>query len=156
MRSARCLIAAASVTAAVGLSAPVMAQDFKNQLGARQGEMRLLALNLGILGNMAQGKMDYDAELAQIAADNLVTVTQLHQAPFWPEGSDAMSIENTRAEPAIWDRYENFLASWDTLGEQAVALQAVAANGQEGLGPAVGGVGKACGECHESFQTPRN
>jgi cytochrome c556 len=137
------------------MTAPALAQDFGNELKARQGMMRIQALQLGILGNMAQGKMEYDAELAQIAADNLVTSTRLIQAPFWPEGSDSMSIDGTRAEPAIWDSYDTFMANWAALGEAAVALQAVAGNGVAEMGPAIGGVGKACGVCHDNYQTPR-
>ena len=156
MKSVHCLVSSVTLAATVAQTLPASAQDFGNQLAARQGEMRVMALNLGILGAMAQGKMPYDADIAQIAADNVVVITELDQTPFWPEGSDSMSIDNTRAEPAIWDRNQDFLDYWALLGERAPQLQAAAGEGQAALGPALGAVGGVCGDCHEDFQTPRN
>lgn len=144
--------ASAAVIALATAATPAVAQDFENQILARKGLMRIQALNLGVLGAMARGQMPYDAELAQAAADNLVAVGQVNHLFFWPEGSDNFSTENTLALPTIWDNYDAFLAIFDEYSEAAVAMQAVAGTGQEALGPALGGIGRTCGTCHEDYQ----
>lgn len=97
--------------------------------------------------------MDYDAAAASAAADNIVAVSSLAQN-HWPAGSDAMAIDATRAEPMIWDDLDDFAAKWQDFGTKAAELQAVAADGQAGLGPAVGAVGETCKACHESYRAP--
>lgn len=128
---------------------------FDNQLKARQGLMRLVGWNVGVLGGMARGKVEYNAEEAQAAADNLVALSKLHQAPLWPSGSDNFDTEGTRALPAIWESPADFQAKWQEFGTAVSALQQVAGNGAEGLGAAVGPVGGTCKSCHEKYQAPR-
>lgn len=143
------LAAAAAVIATVAV-----AQDYSANLKARQGQFRIMALNVGILGGMAQGKIAYDAEAAQRAADTLVAVSHIDPGPLWPEGSDNMSIDGTRAMPSIWDENADFLAKWAGFGEAAAGMQQVAATGQEALGPAMGKLGGACKACHDSHRAP--
>ena len=114
--------------------------------------MRIIALNLGILGGMAQGKMEYDAGAAQNAADSLVAISGVHQGLLWPEGSDSMSLDNTKALPAIWDANDDFMAKWSDFGTAAAAMQAVAGDGQAALGPAMGQLGGACKACHDDYR----
>ncbi|MBY6005730.1 cytochrome c [Salipiger bermudensis] len=132
------------------------AQDYAGHLKARQGQFRILAINLGTLGDMAQGKTEYDAEAAQAAADSLVAVSMIHQGPLWPEGSSEMDMDGTRAKSEIWDDWEDFAAKWGALGEAATAMQAAAGNGAEAIGPAMGGLGGACKACHDSYRAPQN
>lgn len=144
---------AAGVALALATAAtPIAAQTFENEILARKGLMRIQALNLGVLGGMARGQIPYDADLAQAAADNLVAVGGVNQTFMWPEGSGVGSVENTLALPAIWENYDAFLAIFDDYSEAALALQAAAGTGQEALGPALGGIGRTCGTCHESYQ----
>ncbi|QDY69046.1 c-type cytochrome [Qingshengfaniella alkalisoli] len=151
MTSARpFLLAAAILTASTGFAA---AQDqFAGALKARQGQFRNLAFNLGILGSMAKGEVDYDAATAQEAADNLVTVTGISQNLQWPEGSDNGSIDGTRALPDIFTNMDDFRTKWSDLRLKAEEMQAVAGTGQEALGPALGGVGGACSACHDMYR----
>lgn len=145
------LAAAAALTAG-----SVQAQDFNGQLKARQGQFRILAINLGILGAMAKGEAEYNAEAASASADSIVAVSMIHQGPLWPEGSDNGAIEGTRALPSIWANNDDFLAKWSALGTAAMALQAVAGDGQAGLGAGLGQVGGACQACHEAHRAPAN
>lgn len=146
------IFAIAATAAAIGTVA--VAQDYSANLKARQGQFRIMALNIGILGGMAQGKIDYNAEAAQRAADTLVAVSKIDPGPLWPEGSDTMSIDGTRAMPAIWDNHDDFLSKWGDFGEAAANIQQVAANGQEALGPAVRNLGGACKACHDDYREP--
>lgn len=142
-------LAAAAATA----GAPALAQDFDAQLKARQGQFRIMAINLGILGAMAKGEVEYDAGAAQAAADSLAAVTTVSQGPLWPAGSDNFNLEGqTRALPSIWYDNADFVEKWDALGEAAVAMQAAAGEGQAAIGPALAQVGQTCQACHEAHR----
>ena len=148
------LITAAAVAL---LATPLLAQDraIQNAVKARQGQFQIMAINLGILGSMARGNTDYDAEAAQAAADSLVAISGVNPAPLWPEGSDSFSIDGTRAEPAIWENLPDVVSKWGDFGAAAVQLQAVAANGQAELGPMLGMIGGTCKACHDDYRTPQ-
>lgn len=121
---------------------------------ARQGQFQIMAMNLGILGGMAQGKIEYNAEDAQAAADTLVAVSNIQQGPMWPEGSDNIELDMTRANPSIWDNAADFASKWAAFGEGAMVMQAAASNGQEALGPAMGAIGGTCKACHDNHRGP--
>lgn len=133
-----------------------MAQDFSAALKARQGQMRLLALNLGILGGMAKGEMEYDAALAQAAADNVVAVASLNQLTAWPEGSGMGGTEGTKAKMDIWTDFAGFQEKWGALAPAAAKLQAAAGQGATEIGASLGPVGGACKGCHDTYRAPQN
>ncbi|WP_439522637.1 c-type cytochrome [Marivita sp.] len=138
---------------ALGCGSAAYAQDdFTAQLKARQGQMRIIALNLGILGGMAQGKTEYDAAAAQTAADSLVAVSGINQDLLWPAGSHADSIEGTKALAVIWENNDGFMSNWSDFGEAALAMQAAAGGGQAALGPAMGTIGGTCKACHDDYR----
>ncbi|QIE42372.1 cytochrome c [Rhodobacteraceae bacterium SC52] len=151
MKFAHALVIATTLGISPGLLA---AQDYSAAVKARQGQFRIMALNLGVLGGMAKGEIAYDAEMAEMAAENLEMISELHEAPLWPEDSSNMDIEGTRALPSIWDENEDFLAKWAAFGEAAEQLEEIADDGQAGLGAAVGAVGKTCGACHDAHRQP--
>lgn len=123
---------------------------------ARQSHMQLYAHNLGILGGMAKGEVDYDADAASAAATNLATLSKLDQRSYWVPGTSTAELgDETRALPAIWEPGSQAAEIGGQLAEAATALAAVAGDGQAALGPALGDVGKACGACHKANQQPR-
>ncbi len=122
---------------------------------ARQGLMELQQLNAGILFQMAQDKMEYNAETASIAASNLHTLTTIDQSALWPQGSDSDSIEETRALPAIWSDYPDIVSKADALKEAAVAMNAAAGTDLDSLKGAIGAVGEACTACHKAYRQPQ-
>lgn len=123
---------------------------------ARQAHMQLYGFNLGALGAMAKGEVEYDAEAAQGFANNLAAVAALNQAAYWVPGtSNAELGEETRALPKIWEEGSTAGQISGELVEQTAQLAAVASDGQEALGPALGNV-KACGDCHKAYRAPAN
>lgn len=159
MPTSRILAIALAGALAFGTTLPTVAvaQDsYENQLKARQGQFRLIALNLGVLGGMARGTVPYDAAAAQAAADNLVAISSLDQGAMWPEGSDSMSIDGTRAMPSIWEDNADFLAKWGAVATGAAGIAAVASNGQDAIGPALGPLGGTCKACHEAHRAPES
>ena len=148
------LRAAAIATALGALALPVTAQDFANEVGARQGMFKVMGLNVGILGGMARGNIPYDADAAQVAAANLVAVSAINPLNMFPEGSDNVAVATTRAAPMIWGNIADVGQKWADYGAAAAAVQAVAGNGQEALGAAMGGLGGTCQACHQVYRGP--
>ena len=151
---ARKVIVTVAALAAAATAAPVIAQDHSGAVNARQGQFRIMALNIGVLGQMARGNAEYDAEAAQTAANNLVTISMLDQSFHWPEGSDNMSMDGTRALPAIWENIPDVIEKWGAFGAAAEGLAAVAGNGLEALQGAIGPVGGSWGACHDLYRAP--
>lgn len=134
----------------------VVAQEHANQIKARQGQMWTLAINLGILGSMAKGEMEYDVAKAQAAARSLHGVTMVDVATLYPQGSDNISLDSgTRANPSIWDDNADFLAKAEALAEAARGAAMTAGDGQEALGPILGQLGGACKACHQAHRGPK-
>lgn len=131
------------------------AQNVPAAVEARQGQFKLMALNVGVLGNMARGNTAYDANQATAAAANLVAVSMLDQSFHWPEGTDEMSIEGTRALPAIWENTADFGMKWQAFGAAATGLAAEAGNGLDAMRAALGPVGGTCGACHDAYRAPQ-
>jgi len=115
---------------------PVMAEEdtpFAGQIKARQAFMNIYGFNIGILGAMARGKMPYDADAAQAAANNLSLASQMNNNAMWPPGSDASApglAGLTRAKAEAW-------AEGSDIGEKAqanaAAIADMAANAGKGL-----------------------
>lgn len=152
MKNTICILAVAAALVA----GSAVAQDVSGAVKARQGQFRLISLNLGILGGMAKGEIEYDAALAQTAADNLVTVSMINQSVNWPAGSDNVAYDSTRALPKIWDNLEDVVGKWDAYGEAAKAMQAAAGTGLDGVRGAIGAVGGTCKSCHDAYRGPAN
>ena len=146
--------AAAIAMALAAMTLPAAANDFANEVGARQGMFKIMGLNVGVLGGMARGNIPYDAEAAQVAAANLVAVSAINPLNMFPAGSDNLSLDTTRAAPEIWDNIPDVGAKWAAFGTAATAIQAVAGDGQAALGPALGALGGSCQACHEAYRGP--
>ena len=120
---------------------------------ARQAHMQLYGFNLGILGAMAKGETEYNADAAMAAANNLATVSALNQSAYWAEGTDNEALgDETKALPALWGADSNAAEIASDLVIAAASLAEVAGDGQEAIGPALGPVGQACGACHKAYR----
>jgi cytochrome c556 len=138
-----------------GLGAALADDQYASQVGARTAQFKLLAFNVGPLAGMAQGNIEYDAAVAQTAADNLATVASVHQERMWPEGSDNSSHTGTRALPSIWANIDDFQAKLEDLRTATRALQGSAGTGLDGMRSGLRGVGQACSACHEDYREPQ-
>jgi hypothetical protein len=93
----RSMLAASAVIVATGFGTVAIAQDLPFPVQARQGQFKMLGLNMGVLVGMARGEREYDADLAQAAANNVVALSTIDQSFHWPEGTDNMSLVGTLA-----------------------------------------------------------
>ena len=118
---------------------------------------QLYAYHSGLLGAMAKGEIEYDAEIALEAAKNLEAVSKLGQSTFWPQGSDNSNSENAknRALPEIWETFPDILEKVEGLQKATTALAAVAGGGLDALKANMGDVGQACKACHQDFRAKK-
>ena len=147
-------------TALLAASGAVFAESHaamspEDAVAAHQTHMKLLGQNMGVLGGMAQGKMDYDAAAAQAAADALVENAMIADMAKFPEGSDSDSIATSRALPAIWTNFDDFTAKAEAFAVAATGMQAAAGQGLEAVQAAMGALGGSCGSCHETYRKPK-
>ena len=137
------LAAAGLAIAVTAVLAGSHAGQFDRAVTTRQSHMRLNLHNIGILSAMAKGDMDYDAEVAVGAAANLVALSRLSKAGYWPAGSDSEATEGTAALPVIWDNLDDLDAKFAGLADAASAMESAAAIGLAELQGAIGG-GRRC------------
>lgn len=147
-----------TVLAALALGGAAVAQDapFGMQIKARQGIMAYRAINLGVLGKMAKGEMEYDAAAAQKAADNIAATTTLDASMLWPEGSDNSANPASTATAAIWAAGSDIGDKAKAMADAAAAMQAAAGVDLASLQGAMDAMGGACGGCHKAFRVPQN
>ncbi len=115
----------------------------------RQAAMTLIGKYFGPLGGMAQGKVPFDANIVARNAGYLEVLTKLP----W-DGFDA-STQNEKSAtlPEVWKDPAKFKAAQDLLQKQVANVVAVAKGGNEAaIKAALGDVGKACGNCHNTFR----
>lgn len=132
-----------------------LSREQSRAIDARQAKMTLISFNFGPIAAMAQDKVPYDAELAMAYAENLATISAVSHDGLWPEGTDSSAGDN-RAKAEIWTDFEGYLDKKQALVTASVTLADVAGDSLDALKTAFGPVGKSCGDCHETYRTPRN
>jgi cytochrome c556 len=142
-------LAALAATLAVGQDQKML----ENAIEARQGAMSIHAWEVGPLFAMAKGDIAYDPEIAAERAGALQALLNYDETRLFPEGSsNAEMPDKTRALPAIWERPDDFRQDFEDLRTAVDTLAAEASKGQEAFVAAIGPVGNACGDCHETFR----
>ncbi len=122
-------------------------------VGARKAQMSLISFNMGPLGAMAKGEMDFDAEMAAQLGADLKALADLEMSRMWLEGTDNGAHPTTRAAPAIWQDYAGFEEDMADLSKAGDAI--AASTDLAGLQAAVGMAGAACGACHKAYRGPK-
>jgi cytochrome c556 len=143
---------AATVVASVGAAWVVdAAAQAKPEIlvKQRQAAMTLQGKYFGPLAGMAQGKLPYDANIAQRNAGYLDVLDKMPWDGFDPSTKNVKSA----ALPAIWSEPAKFKEAQERLQSEVARLVSVSKGGDEGAVKAqIGAVGKACGNCHENFR----
>ncbi len=132
-----------------------VAADIDKIIEARQSLMKVYSFNLGLVGDMAKGKSEYDAEIAANAAQNLLALAKMKNGPMWPEGTsneDPGLAETTRALPEIWTSYPKVSEKHGDLTEALEKFVDVAGKDLTSLRGGLKAVGQGCKGCHESFR----
>lgn len=112
---------------------------------ARQALMGTIGMNTKILGEIAGGKVPFDAAAAETAKAALAEAAGKIAATYEPQGTDAESD----AKPEIWTNWDDFVAKADVLTKAALAMDA---SSVEGVGAGMAGVGGSCKDCHSKYR----
>jgi cytochrome c556 len=153
------LLLTVSLLFAVNLLSSASAGNFDRQIKARQSFMQVYAFNIGILGAMAKGETDYDADLAKASADNLLSAARMNNGAMWPKGSDIATAGNenlTRAKAVIWASFPQVAEKHQALTDAATKMAAEAGNGIDAIRANIGAVGGGCKGCHDDFRAPKS
>ena len=140
----------------LALSGPAAGDPNEKAIKARQAVMSLQSWYAGPLFQMAQGKMDYDAEMAGAYAAHLSIMANVDGGAMWPQGTDNGAYAGkTRALPEIWSTYPAVGEKDQALKDAAAALAEVAGDGLDALRSKIGAVGQACKGCHDDFRAEK-
>ncbi|MEY8880882.1 cytochrome c [Donghicola sp. XS_ASV15] len=135
------------------LATSALAQSATDTAKARRAFFTLIGYEMGTVGAMAQGKMDYDAEAASAAAADMVALTKYTMSDLFAPGTSSDDVPGeTRALPAIWEDMSGFQAAGEDFTAALMELNAVAGDGLDALRPAVGKLGGTCKACHDEYR----
>jgi len=122
---------------------------------ARQGLMQLYASNVGQLGAMAKGAVEYDAKVAMAAANNLALLATYDQSALWPQGTDSDSMAKSNALSKIWTTFPAIGEKGKAFADAAQGMAAAAGTDLAALRGAIGPLGASCKGCHETYRKPK-
>jgi cytochrome c556 len=147
-----------TVSAAIGLAALVAATGApastqptfatpKDAIKYRQQTLKEMQQNFKRVADMASGRVDFDAKVAETSAARAAELIKLPWVGFGP------GTEGGKADPAIWKEQDKFKAA-ATRGEQEVAKVAAAARTGDltAIKAAIGAAGATCKACHDMYR----
>lgn len=111
----------------------------------RMAVMKAIAGNLKVIGDMAKGTTEFDAEKANDALSRMAM--RAGQVPAVFESN--VTNDESEALPAIWENWDDFVAKSNVL-ETAAASASVSS--AEDLGLAIRAVGGTCRDCHQTYR----
>ena len=118
----------------------------------RQGALAVMGHHFGLVGAMANGKVPFDAKVAQANADLVATLAKLP----WSAFIDGSNSGDTNAKPEVWSQPDKFKAAAQRLQDATVKLAAAARTGkQDDLKTAFSATAETCKSCHEDFRKKR-
>lgn len=121
-------------------------EDVQNPtVKARMENMGALKQGMGVIGGMAKGAMDFDAEQAQAAIVALLDASGAIATKFEANETDPKS----EALPAVWENWDDFVSKADDL---TFALEGMDVTSLDSLRAGLGNIGAACGACHKQYR----
>ena len=146
----RLLLAGLAFVLGAGVAQTTLAQVKPEILvKQRQAAMTLQGKYFGPLAGMAQGKVPYNADTV---AFNAALLDALSRMP-WDGFAESTKGEKSHALPAVWGEAAKFKEAQDNFHKAVASLVAVSRGSDEAAQKAaIGGVGKACGGCHQNFR----
>jgi len=141
------LILAVSALAAVPASAQFAKPE--DAVKYRQSALSLMGTHLTRLGQMANGRVPFDAKVAQDNAQVLSELARLPWAGFVP-GSEKLSA---KAKPEIWAEQAKFKDYAEKMvAETAKLSPAAKTNNLDNLKTAFGSTAASCKACHDNYR----
>lgn len=112
---------------------------------ARIANMESFRSNFSVLGNMAKGKLDFNATQAATAAALLRENAPKIVTTFETEAHDPAS----EAKDAVWSDFEDFAAK---AAQMVEAVNAIDTSSLAVLREGVTQIGLACKACHDDYK----
>lgn len=115
----------------------------------RQELMKERGSILQVLGPIAQGRQDFDADRVLAALEQLNENAQrgTELDVLWPEGS-----EGGDSAPAIWSDREAYQEQSNSFAQNVAAAVDAAPQDIDTFRAAFGPVASSCGSCHEVYR----
>lgn len=139
------------INASVAQEEAKSAKQAKNAITFRQSLFQLVRSNIGPLGAMAKGQLDFDPELMSKNAERMMQLSAMIPDYFaldtsnFPDGSEAKSV--------IWANMDDFNQKATDLYNAAKVLKSVAdAKDKSKYRASIGAVGGTCKACHDDYK----
>ncbi|MEQ6247952.1 cytochrome c [Sulfitobacter sp. HNIBRBA3233] len=143
-----------AATATVAMAASHSQKGLEDAVKARHAQMQMVGYHTGMLGAIAKGEAEFDAQIVSAAAANLAALATMERATLWIEGSEQGAVEGSRAKAEIWSDPDGFAAKFGDLEKAALAFEGAA--DAAAVGAAMGALGGSCKGCHETYRGPKN
>jgi cytochrome c556 len=140
--------AKAVFVSALAVASVVYAEATDPTVKARQELMKTIGSNVKALGDMAGGKVAYDAAAAGAAKAALVAAAAEIPAKFETQATDP----DSEAKAEIWTGWDDFVKKAGALGTAAGAMDVASV---ETIGAGMGAIGGACKDCHTTFRAQK-
>jgi len=136
-----------SALSLVLLALPAFAKDGVTNpvVKTRMDNMQVIRGSMATLGDMASGKVTFDADRATEAKTAMAAAAAQIVPTFQAPETDPVA----EAAPAIWETFDDFSAKAEGLVTAAEALDTASL---EGLKAGIGPVGASCKSCHEGYR----
>lgn len=151
----RIMTIAVALGVSLGLTGQGLAVDEPESIVKyRQAVMKAIGGHMGSMAAVAKGKVSFVSHVAEHAR-GINGMSKL-VLDIFPKNSGPMDSANTRALPAIWDKWPEFKAASKAMQLESAKLVKVAEGGDVGaIGAQLKNLGKACGGCHKPFRAKK-
>jgi cytochrome c556 len=152
MASRKFLTVTAASTLLACLACTAVAQDKEAVMKMREQTMKTMGGAMQATGKFVKNEGG-TVDDVKAAAARLTEAASKDPASLFPPGSTG---GDSRSKPEIWTSWDVFAKQWADLKPAAAKLTEAAASGdRQQIAAAMGGVGKACGTCHDQFRAPK-
>ena len=141
--------ALAAATLAVSLPAAAQFQKPEDAVKYRQSALSLMGTHFSRLGAMANGRVPFDAKVAQDNAALVETLSKLPWAGFTPDTEKL----RTKTKADVWKDGAKFKQAQDNMMSEVAKLNTVAKTGNlDQIKAAFGNAAGSCKACHDAFR----
>lgn len=145
--SKRLLVAA--VVAALAGAAHAQFQKPEDAVKYRQGAFTVMGNHFSRIGAMVQGRVPFDAKVAQENAALVMTLSKLPWAGFTPESEKVKS----RTKPEAWMEMDKVRAGADKMMKAVADLEAATRTGNlDAVKKAFSDAAATCKACHDAYR----
>ena len=115
----------------------------------RKAALGVMATHFGRLGQMAQGKVSFDAK---VALENAEIVANMAKLP-WHAFAEGTDTAESKAKAEVWKESTKFKEAADKLQAESVKLVAATKTGKEdAFKAAFSATAGTCKSCHDEFK----